>query len=318
MNADNLKSIPLFQDLGSDALSKLAAVTEEKSFADQEIIFNEGDDGDAVYFIIEGAVRIEKRIAADNDATKTLTIIGRGDFFGEMALFDGKPRSAATVALGATVVYRFARGTFRELMETDTTSATALLFAIINTCNQRIRNLNGKVVVFHEVGKAVGESSDLQTLLDVIAKQMANATSAESASILLKEEFNDRLAIRCHTGKSFSPEEKEMIAECKGILADTISKDNITLVTDHSSDESVNKLEATGLEATSMIVSPIRVENKLLGVIVLGHSQPNIFDLDDVSLCSSIGSQAGQAIINFRHKEDEDRRSRHGRQYVRF
>jgi GAF domain-containing protein len=77
-------------------------------------------------------------------------------------------------------------------------------------------------------------------------------------------------------------------------------------------------MEATGLEATSMIVSPIRVENKLLGVIVLGHSQANIFDLDDVSLCSSIGSQAGQAIINFRHKEDEDRRSRHGRQYVRF
>jgi CRP/FNR family cyclic AMP-dependent transcriptional regulator len=63
---------------------------------------DEGDVGNAVYFIAEGAVKIEKRIEASGTEAKTLAILGAGDFFGEMSLFDGKPRSAATLALGPT------------------------------------------------------------------------------------------------------------------------------------------------------------------------------------------------------------------------
>ena len=67
-----------------------------------------------------------------------------------------------------------------------------------------------------------------------------------------------------------------------------------------------------------MIISQARVGRTMLGLIVLGHSEANWFDLDDVNLCTSVGSQAGQAIVSYRQKEEEARRSRLGRQYVRF
>lgn len=318
MNSEDLKSIPLFHELSDDALAKLSEVAEEQSFTDGQAVFKEGDEGDALYFIADGAVKIEKAVGDAGSKNKTLAIITTGDFFGEMSLFDGKPRSAGTVSLGDTKVYRFARGTFRSLMESDTHAASGLLFAIIKVCHQRIRSLNDKVVVYHEVGKAVAETDDLDKLIDVILKQILKATGAATGVVLLKEEFSGRLEIRLKIGLKLTADNRDAISESKGMVGAAMSTDEVILIHDLPNDSKHSKLESTGLESTSMLVSQIRVEGNLLGVLVLGHEDANFFDLDDVNLCMSVGSQAGQAIVNFRHKEEEDRRSKHGRQYVKF
>src|SRR5258708_36518712 len=64
-------------------------------FAAGEILFREGEVGDVMFVIQSGAVRISKNVA-DND--KVLAVLGPGEFFGEMAILNGKPRTAtATV-----------------------------------------------------------------------------------------------------------------------------------------------------------------------------------------------------------------------------
>jgi CRP/FNR family cyclic AMP-dependent transcriptional regulator len=318
MNAEDLKTIPLFRDLSQATLERLSEVVESLSLSDGDTIFNEGDAGNAVYFIAEGAVKIQKRIEVGGTEAKTLAILAAGDLFGEMSLFDGKPRSAATMAFGAAKVYRVGRDTFDALVKSDSEVAAGLLFAIINTCNARIRSLNSKVVVYHEIGKAIGEGRDLQTLLDIVLKQLVNATGAESGTLVLKQEFSEHLELRSQAGLSLSPEEIDKTMEGTGVLGSVVSDREVLLIKDLSNDESCRDLPRAGIENTSMILQPVLAEHTLLAVIVLGHSGKGHFDLDDVNLCASVASQVGQAILNFRHREEESARSRLGRKYVKF
>ena len=70
-----------------------------KHYADGELIFAQGDAADRMYVVRQGKVRIFR----DKDgAETTLATIKQGEFFGEMALFDRKPRSAAAQAIGDT------------------------------------------------------------------------------------------------------------------------------------------------------------------------------------------------------------------------
>lgn len=318
MTADDLKQISLFRDLSDALLQRLSHVVEEQELADEATIFSEGDAGNAVYFIATGAVRIEKRIEAGGTKSKTLAILGAGDFFGEMSLFDGKPRSAATVALGSTKVYRLGRDAFEALMQSDSAVGAGLLFAIINTCNERIRSLNAKVIVYHEVGKAIGADGNLQSLLDIVLKQLVGATNAQSGALLLKQEFSERLEVRCQAGLSLTAEELDNVMEGVGVLAGVIAAREVLLIEDSASMESMRDLPRCGLERKSMILQPIVAGDVLLGVIVLGHSEPGHFDLDGTNLCAGVASQAGQAILNFRHREEESARSRLGRKFVQF
>ena len=94
MNPEELKHIAVLQAIDDDALARLAAALEEKHYADGQTVFTEGDPGDSMYFIAKGCVRIEKRTPTVH---KILTTLEAGDYFGEMALLDQKPRSAAAV-----------------------------------------------------------------------------------------------------------------------------------------------------------------------------------------------------------------------------
>jgi CRP-like cAMP-binding protein len=115
MNPEDLRHIAVLQSIESDALARLADALEEKQFADGQLIFAEGDPADAMYFIREGSVRIERRVQAAGAPQKTLAVLEAGDYFGEMALFEEKPRSASTVANGAVTVLRLSKATFDGL-----------------------------------------------------------------------------------------------------------------------------------------------------------------------------------------------------------
>jgi GAF domain-containing protein len=57
-----------------------------------------------------------------------------------------------------------------------------------------------------------------------------------------------------------------------------------------------------------MVVEPILVGDQLLGILLLGHSSPGHFSADERTLCGSVAGQVAQAILNFRHREEESGR----------
>src|SRR5262249_50664122 len=156
----------------SDVLARLSAVLEDKQYSDGETVFAEGDPGEAMYFILEGRVRIEKQARTAGASQKTLAVLETGDYFGEMALLDQKPRSAAAVAAGGARILRLSKMAFDEIQRKSSAAGMGVLFAMIRTSSERIRRLSSQVVVYDEVGKAIGEARDLQTLLDVILNQL--------------------------------------------------------------------------------------------------------------------------------------------------
>jgi CRP/FNR family transcriptional regulator, cyclic AMP receptor protein len=95
MTIDTLRQVPLFESLDDDAAKQLCELLETLDCEAQKVMFRAGDAGDAMYLIERGKVRIY--VQATDGHEVTLTDLGRGDFFGEMALLDGQRRSANAV-----------------------------------------------------------------------------------------------------------------------------------------------------------------------------------------------------------------------------
>ena len=96
MTIDNLRQVPLFESLDDDAAKQLCELLETLDCEKQKVLFRAGEAGDTMYLIERGKVRIS--VDAANGRELTLTELGRGDFFGEMALLGGQPRSANATA----------------------------------------------------------------------------------------------------------------------------------------------------------------------------------------------------------------------------
>lgn len=92
-----LESVALFAHLPPDQLWRLAERAVDELVDPGEAVFREGDEGRRLFLVLDGNVRIEKQ---QGEATVELAVLGPGASFGEMALFDGHPRSATARALG--------------------------------------------------------------------------------------------------------------------------------------------------------------------------------------------------------------------------
>jgi CRP/FNR family transcriptional regulator, cyclic AMP receptor protein len=95
MTIDTLREVPLFESLDDSAAKEVCELLETLDCEAQKVLFRAGDAGDAMYIIERGKVRI--CVQATDGHEVTLTELGRGDFFGEMALLDGQRRSANAV-----------------------------------------------------------------------------------------------------------------------------------------------------------------------------------------------------------------------------
>ena len=95
MTINTLRQVPLFESLDDDAAKQLCELLETLDCEAQKVMFRAGEAGDAMYLIERGKVRIY--VQATDGHEVTLTDLGRGDFFGEMALLDGQRRSANAV-----------------------------------------------------------------------------------------------------------------------------------------------------------------------------------------------------------------------------
>ena len=134
MNFETLRHVPLFESLDNEAAHELCELLESIDRESGAVLFRAGDEGDAMYLIEEGRVRIYVRTKEGHEIT--LTELGRGDFFGEMALLDDKPRSAdARVAADARLAV-LSREHFLSFVRSHPNVALELLSALANRLRQ--------------------------------------------------------------------------------------------------------------------------------------------------------------------------------------
>ena len=102
-----LATNPFFADLGTEAVEAIATLCVTRSLRAEEVLFLKGDPGDALFAVRRGQIRI----ATGTDAGRrlTLNLLGSGDVFGEVALLDGRPRTADAVATERTELFMVRR-----------------------------------------------------------------------------------------------------------------------------------------------------------------------------------------------------------------
>lgn len=122
-----LRRVVLFRTLSDERLAVLEAGLRRHAFRRDTTIFHKGQDGDALYLIESGRVRIFLQTEAGGE--HTLALLEQGDFFGELALLDERPRSASAETVEDSVLYALAREDFQRELARAPDLAMALLVA---------------------------------------------------------------------------------------------------------------------------------------------------------------------------------------------
>jgi CRP-like cAMP-binding protein len=116
---DVLRALPLFSKLSTRHLRQVAKLAQFVDFAPGEAVVIAGETGDAFYLIVSGKAEVRARPRAG--------ALGPGDFFGEMALIDGEPRSATIAAKTELHAMKLARRPFMKLLDQEPRVALALM-----------------------------------------------------------------------------------------------------------------------------------------------------------------------------------------------
>lgn len=122
-----LEASGLFLSCPTVVLDKLAARLRSRRFRRGEVMFHRGDPGTTLYLIAEGRVKVT--VPTDEGADVVLTVLRPGDLLGELAVFDGAPRSASAVALEPVTVWTLHRDDLLGCLQ-DPATAAAMLAAL--------------------------------------------------------------------------------------------------------------------------------------------------------------------------------------------
>lgn len=127
-NLDFLSQVDFLKNLPTDVLDSVASECLFKSLEDGEVLFEDGDEGNSMFVILSGGLTVIKH---DTD----IAVRGMGEYIGEMALIESKPRSAKVVSSGVTHLLEITH----DLFHSKLSSYPDTLMAIMKTLSRRAR-----------------------------------------------------------------------------------------------------------------------------------------------------------------------------------
>lgn len=146
-----ISRITLFQGLSAKSLARVASIATAQRYPVGTVLFRAGDVGDRLYMITEGRVRISREVPGMGE--EALTILGAGDYFGEMAVIDPAPRSADAHVHEACAVLEIRKDEMEHLLLVHRDLAYEVLWNVVRTLTARLRDTTDKVTFLAVTGK---------------------------------------------------------------------------------------------------------------------------------------------------------------------
>jgi CRP/FNR family transcriptional regulator, cyclic AMP receptor protein len=134
-----LRTVPIFSELSDADIASLARLTSHRTCPKDTVVFFENEEGDSFFCIVDG--RIKVTILGDDGREVILSVLGRGDFFGEMALLDNEPRSATAIAVEDTELLSLHRSDFQSVLSDN----RSIMLALIKILTARLRRANHQI-----------------------------------------------------------------------------------------------------------------------------------------------------------------------------
>ena len=160
MDTDALRQTPLFSGFDDEALDALQQSMTDTGLERAEVLFREGDSGDRLYVVLDGKVKLGRTSADGRE--NLLAVLGTGQMFGELSLFDPGPRSATATAVTDCRLASLGHTDLQRWLTDRPDVARGLLFQLAH----RLRRTNDVVadLVFSDVpGRVAKALLDLST-----------------------------------------------------------------------------------------------------------------------------------------------------------
>lgn len=138
LHSELLAQIPLFDTLAAEDLEALARRMTERAFKAGDKVFDKGDSGSSMYVVLSGAVQIFLPGGGPDEPRVVLKDARTGEYFGELSLFDDKPRSASVEAVVDTTLLELTREEFGDHLTKSKNAALAILAEMA----ERLRETN--------------------------------------------------------------------------------------------------------------------------------------------------------------------------------
>src|SRR5216684_2489897 len=184
---DLLRSMDLFTDLQDSELNKIARLLKEHKFSENEEIFAQGETGDGMYVILQGRVRIASTDQLGRE--RVLAFYGPGEFFGDMAVLTGEPRSATASASTNLRVLQLRKDDFDVLVATSVGVMRGMLRIMV----ERQAAMNTRLS--QEVGATTGDVRGQVTVVFSPRGGAGQTILTTNLAVALAELTPDRVAI---------------------------------------------------------------------------------------------------------------------------
>ena len=189
-----LRNIPLFATLGDTELAQITAEASMRQFPKNKVIMSEGEKSDSLYTIVAGKVKV---LISDEEGKEIiLSMLGPGEFFGEMALFDNEPRSATVITMEPSTFNVISQGDFMRCVAGNPQIAKALLQALARRLREADRKISSLALmdVYGRVARtllelAKDENGKLVVRQNLSQQDIANMVGAsrEMVNRILKD-----------------------------------------------------------------------------------------------------------------------------------
>lgn len=304
----DLNKFEIFKKFSKELLEKISNLITENEYKKDEVICEEGSIGDAMYIVAEGEVIIKKVIDKIKGKYKTIGIIEKGNFFGEMAIFEEKSRSASAIASKDSKILVLKQVDFMKLLHQEPEAATANLLGINRVLSQRLRVANKNFITTFEISQIMATVDNMKDLINLSLEQLSFAI--EPSHVLFCELYDylsQEFIISSVKGNESRKINIKKLTKKDSIVKDIfLNRKSIYIVNMNDNKKYpglINKIK----DAKSMLISPIFRNEKLIGVVFLvSYKTYKAFSLEDKILIDTFTLQIGPAIENIRYKEEEE------------
>ncbi|HEX9182613.1 MAG TPA: cyclic nucleotide-binding domain-containing protein, partial [Burkholderiales bacterium] len=158
-----LRSVPLFASFSEEPLRMLTTVVTRRSVTRGTIIMAAGDPTDSLYIVLSGRLKV---MMSDEDGKEViLSILGPGEFFGEMGLIDDAPRSASVVAIEACELLAINRRDFKKCLAENFEMAMAVMRGLVRRLREADRKI-GSLALLDVYGRVARLLLDMSETVD--------------------------------------------------------------------------------------------------------------------------------------------------------
>ena len=314
---DRLRLNILFEDLSDAAFHALRPKLTERTFRADDVILEDESDGMELYLITTGRVKIVKKTRSGDE--NLLALLHEGDFFGELEMVDGRPRSARVVAMEDCVVHTLYKSEFDHLLA----SSHPFAIRLMQVMSLRLRSSNTYFInelerssrkaiaelrhmeQLNEAAKVVNSTLDLDKLLSLILDTALKIVEGDRGTLYLLDEKKKELWSKVLRGAELV---RIHLPLGKGIAGYVGSTGDTLNISDAYLDPRFNPEfdKKTGYRTQTILCMPMKnKDDKIIGVLQLLNKRKGDFTRDDEHFINALSIHASIAIENARLYEEE-------------